>query len=102
MPQSASSYGLPCLLNGILHNQNKLMLESIFLWLAWRSVWVTLQDLYSAWIDQGLDWVAVHGQANMQSPEAAALVQPQDLSLSPEQLQLITDYFCKVPFAGLS
>lgn len=57
-----------------------------------------VQDLYSAWIDQGLNWVALHGQENAHTPQATATQSPQGLSLSPEQLQLITDYFCKVGF----
>ena len=61
-----------------------------------------LQDLYSAWIDQGLDWVALHGQENADTPVTPAMPQPQDLSLSPEQLQLITDYFCKVQHHGIT
>lgn len=55
-----------------------------------------LQDLYVAWMQQGLDWIARHGQGHSQTPTAPALPTPKDLSLSPEQLQLITDYFCKV------
>ena len=55
-----------------------------------------LQDLYTAWMDRGLDWVTVHGQENAETPPAVATVSPQGLSLRPEQLQLITDYFSKV------
>ena len=59
-----------------------------------------LQDLYPAWVEQGMDWIALHGQdavTHNQTPAAQAAPAPQDLMLSPEQLQLVTDYFQKVP-----
>lgn len=43
--------------------------------------------------------MGLHGQAAVthnQSPAAQAAPAPQDLMLSPEQLQLVTDYFQKV------
>lgn len=58
-----------------------------------------LQDLYPAWIEQGLEWIAVNGQQaadTNQAPAVPAAPLPQDLMLSPEQLQLVTDYFQKV------
>ncbi|KAL3159876.1 hypothetical protein ABBQ38_010274 [Trebouxia sp. C0009 RCD-2024] len=61
------------------------------------------EDLYPAWIDQGMDWMGLHGQAAVthnQSPAAQAAPAPQDLMLSPEQLQLVTDYFQKVDQSG--
>jgi hypothetical protein len=60
---------------------------------------VELQDLYPAWIEQGLEWIAVNGQQaadTNQAPAVPAAPLPQDLMLSPEQLQLVTDYFQKV------
>ena len=57
-----------------------------------------LQDLYPAWAEQGTDWIASHGQdavTHNQTPAAQAAPAPQDLMLSPEQLQLVTDYFQK-------
>ncbi len=60
---------------------------------------VDLQDLYPAWIEQGLEWIAVNGQQaadTNQAPALPAAPLPQDLMLSPEQLQLVTDYFQKV------
>jgi len=60
---------------------------------------VKLQDLYPAWIEQGLEWIAVNGQQAVDTNQAPALPAaplPQDLMLSPEQLQLVTDYFQKV------
>ncbi len=55
--------------------------------------------MYPAWIEQGLEWIGVNGQqaadAN-QAPALPAALLPQDLMLSPEQLQLVTDYFQKV------
>ena len=57
-----------------------------------------LQDLYPAWAEQGMDWIAAHGQdavTHNQTPAAQAAPAPQDLMLSPEQLQLVTDYFQK-------
>ena len=48
-------------------------------------------------MDQGMDWMGLHGQAtHNQTPVARAAPAPQDLMLSPEQLQLVTDYFQKV------
>ena len=57
-----------------------------------------LQNLYPAWADQGMEWIAAHGQdavTHNQTPAAQAVPAPQDLMLSPEQLQLVTDYFQK-------
>ena len=57
-----------------------------------------LQDLYPAWAEQGMGWIASRGQdavTHNQTPAAQAAPAPQDLMLSPEQLQLVTDYFQK-------
>ncbi|KAL0037315.1 hypothetical protein WJX79_001603 [Trebouxia sp. C0005] len=61
------------------------------------------EDLYPAWIEQGLEWIAVNGQQaadTNQAPAVPAAPLPQDLMLSPEQLQLVTDYFQKVDQSG--
>lgn len=60
-----------------------------------------MQDLYPAWIEQGLEWMALHGQQaaqtdSSQTPAVQTAPLPQDLVLSPEQLQLVTEYFEKV------
>ena len=59
-----------------------------------------VQELYSAWIDQGLEWIALYGQAAAVSSQPPAggrrTPAPQDLMLSAEQLQLVTEYFQKV------
>ena len=58
-----------------------------------------LQDLYPAWAEHGVDWIALHGQeasTHNQTAATQAVPAPQDLMLSPEQLQLVTDYFQKV------
>ncbi|DBB02881.1 TPA: hypothetical protein ACH3X1_013486 [Trebouxia sp. C0004] len=61
------------------------------------------EDLYPAWIQQGLEWIAVNGQQAADTNQAHAVPAaplPQDLVLSPEQLQLVTDYFQKVDQSG--
>ena len=64
-----------------------------------------LQDLYPAWAEQGTEWIAAHGQDSVthnQTSAAHAAPAPQDLMLSPEQLQLVTDYFQKASKATTS
>lgn len=62
------------------------------------------EELYSAWIEQGLEWIALNGQAAAASVQAPAAGRrtpaPKDLMLSPEQLQLVTEYFQKVDQSG--
>ena len=64
------------------------------------SLCLAMQDLYPAWTEQGLEWMALHGQQAAESdsspmPAAQTAPLPQDLVLSPEQLQLVTEYFQK-------
>ena len=63
------------------------------------SCMTVVQDLYPAWAEHGMDWIVLHGQeaaTHNQTPATQAVPPPQDLMLSPEQLQLVTDYFQKV------